>query len=131
MKTLFGDDIPAGAGPIDFSWFSERVDRCEEQSWHVAEQLLKQDVNVVLDWGFIRRERRDKANKRAAAHGHKVEWHILESDKEVRRDRVEGRNANRGETFAFAVTPAMFEFAERLYEPPQNDELPLAVRSQS
>jgi predicted kinase len=132
MKTLFGDDIPSGAGSIDFAWFSQRVDRCEEQSWQVAEQLLRQDVNVVLDWGFIRRERRDKANKRAAAaHGHQVEWHILESDKEVRQNRVEARNANRGETFAFASTPAMFEFAERLYEPPQNDELPSAIRFQT
>ena len=131
MNTLFGKDIPAGSGPSNFAWFTERVDRCEEQSWQIVEQLLRCDVNVVLDWGFIRRERRDKAKQRAVAAGHKVEWHVLESDKEVRRKRLEGRNANGGETFAFQVTPAMFDFAEHLYEAPQNEELPAAIRSPS
>ncbi|MBS1801237.1 MAG: ATP-binding protein [Acidobacteria bacterium] len=131
MNTLFGKDIPVGSGPSDFAWFSERVDGCEEQSWQIVEQLLRRDVNVVLDWGFIRRERRNKVNQRAAASDYKVEWHVLESDKEVRRERLEGRNENGGATFAFQVTPAMFDFAERLYEPPQKDELPSAIRSQS
>jgi predicted kinase len=131
MNTLFVKDIPAGSGPSNVAWFSERVDRCEDQSWQIVEQLLRRDVNVVLDWGFIRQERRNKANQRAASCDYKVEWHVLESDKEVRRKRLEERNANGGETFAFQVTPAMFDFAERLYEPPPHDELPLAIRSQS
>jgi len=90
MKTIFGRDIPTGSGPSNLTWFSERVDRCEEQSWQIAEQLLRRDVNVVLDWGFIRRERRDKANQRATAGNYIVEGHVLECDKEVRRKRLEG-----------------------------------------
>nr|WP_232296376.1 ATP-binding protein [Terriglobus sp. TAA 43] len=129
MNTLFVKDIPAGSGSSNFAWFSERVARCEDQSWQTVEQVLGQDVNVVLDWGFIRQERRKNVSQRAAASQCKIEWHVLEGATEIRRKRVEERNAKGGDTFAFQVTPAMFDFAERLDEPPSENELPLAIRS--
>ena len=41
----------------------------------------------------------------------------------MRAQRVRARNAARGETFSFEVTPAMFDFMETMFEPPVDAEL--------
>jgi predicted kinase len=130
MQTLFGADIPKsdGMSGVDFAWFAERVDRCEVQMWDTATQLLKKGSDVVLDWGFIRRERREKATSTAVQLGQEWQWHVVHADLEIRRARVLDRNTNQGETFAFTVTPAMFEFSEHIFEAPDAIELPMAIR---
>ena len=40
----------------------------------------------------------------------------------MRASRVRARNAARGQTFSFEVTPMMFEFMERWFEPPDATE---------
>jgi predicted kinase len=130
MQNLFVGDLPAEAGmaKIDFAWFSERVDRCEKQIWVVAEQLLKQGTTVILDLGFIRKNRREKARNTASSLGFASQMHIVHADLETRRARVSVRNSNKGETYALTVTPAMFAFAEKMYEAPDDDESVLAIQ---
>ena len=41
------------------------------------------------------------------------------------------RNVVRGETFAIAVTPDLFDFIEGVFEPPEPDELIGAIISES
>lgn len=131
MQTLFGADIPKsdGMNGVDFAWFAERVDRCEDQMWDVAKQALDRGSSVIFDWGFIRSERREKAILTARRLGYDTQWHIVDAPLEVRRCRVSDRNLAQGDTFAFAVTPAMFDFAEHLYQTPSTEELPTAVRA--
>ncbi|MBB5060295.1 putative kinase [Granulicella aggregans] len=107
---------------VDLAWFAERVDRCERQVWSVAEQLLTQGQSVVLNLGFIRKARRDKARAAAAAVGFETKLHVVDADLETRRTRVADRNSSQGNTYAFAVTPAMFAFAENMYEAPDISE---------
>jgi predicted kinase len=133
MQNLFGGDLPKESemAKVDFAWFSERVDRCEVQIWSVAEQLLNQGQNVILDLGFIRKARRDKARGTASELGFKSQLHIVDADIETRRDRVSIRNSSKAQTYAFAVTPAMFAFAEKMYEMPDEVELEHAITFQS
>jgi predicted kinase len=130
MQHLFVGDLPAEAGmaKIDFAWFSERVDRCEKQIWSVAEQLLKQGRTVVLDLGFIRKNRREKARNTASSLGFASQMHIVNADLETRLARVSVRSSTKGETYSLAVTPAMFEFAEKMYEAPEDDESAAAIQ---
>lgn len=129
MQTLFGADIPIreGMAAVDFIWFAERINRCEDQIWDVSAQLLQRDVSVIFDWGFIRRERRDQAAEIAGELGYATQWHVLDVPLDIRQRRVADRNAQQGETFAFSVTPAMFAFAERMYEAPDRSELISAI----
>jgi predicted kinase len=124
MQNLFGGDLPkeSDMAKVDYAWFAERVDRCEVQIWSVAEQLLKDGRNVILDLGFIRKARRDKARGAASGHGFQCQLHIVDADIETRRTRVADRNSSLGHTYAFAVTPAMFAFAEKMYEAPDGVE---------
>ena len=119
MATLYGADIPSPgkSGPIDFAWYAERVDRCESMIWQLCRQQIAQRRSVVLDLGFLRRARRQKFVEWAAAEGAEAQVHLLEVDVALRRQRVAERNQRRAETFSFAVTDEMFDFAETLFEP--------------
>jgi hypothetical protein len=46
---------------------------------------------------------------------------------DVRRNRVVARNNSKGDTFAFEVTPAMFDFMEKHFEPPTEAERSRAI----
>jgi predicted kinase len=56
MQTLFAKDMQS----LDYAWILERVDRCHQQIWEVAEQILKLNGNVILDLGFTSRQHRDR-----------------------------------------------------------------------
>ena len=129
MQNIFGADLPqeSDMAKVDFAWFSERVDRCEVQIWTVANQLLNRGQNVILDLGFIRKARRDKARGTASGFGFQCLLHVVDADLETRRDRVSIRNSSKGQNYAFAVTPAMFVFAEKMYEAPDEVESKHAI----
>ena len=43
MQTLFAKDMES----LDFSWMMERVERCQQQIWDVASQILVKKGNVL------------------------------------------------------------------------------------
>ncbi len=115
MATLFHMDAPS---PPSLDWGLERVARCERQIWNTAAPLLALGIDVVLDLGFLRREQRDRFR---ALTSSPVRLVLVDAPAGVRRERV--RERNRGsETFSVEVSDAMFEWAERFYEPPEDDE---------
>jgi predicted kinase len=93
----------------------------------VAQQLLYQGQSVILDFGFIRKARREKARRTATGFGFQTQLHVVDADVETRRIRVTLRNSSQGNTYAFAVTPAMFAFAEKMYEAPDEAESEEAI----
>ena len=133
MHRLFGGDAPVTTGmkTVDFAWFAERVDRCEDQIWTVAEQLLASKTSVILDFGFIRQGRREKAVRHAERLGFPCRLHLVEADLETRRRRIDDRNLNRGQTYAFTTTPEMLAFAEHMYEAPSSQEMKDTIRIQT
>ena len=125
---LYGPDVQ---GPIEFPWMLERLGRCNAQIWSTAEAVLAAGTSVVLDIGAMRRADRERIRQTADAKGLSLQWHFVDAPQEVRRARVAGRNAAKGETFVMEVTPAMFEMLEAIYEPPAPAELEGAVLSVS
>jgi predicted kinase len=125
---LFAPDLN---GPIEFPWMLERLARCNQLIWSTAEAVLAAGTSVVLDTGGMRRADRDRIRQMAEAKGLSVQWHFVDAPQEVRRARVDGRNAAKGETFVMEVTPQMFQMLEAIYEPPEPAELEGAVLSVS
>jgi predicted kinase len=125
---LFGPDLK---GPIEFAWMMERLTRCNQLIMSTAEAVLAAGASVVLDAGGMRKADRDRTRQFAEARGFAVQWHFVDAPREVRRARVEGRNAAKGETFVAEVTPEMFQMLEAVYEPPTPAELEGAVLSVS
>ena len=121
---LFGPDLQ---GPIEFAWMLERLGRCNQQIWSTAADVLAVGTSVVLDVGAMRRADRERIRQTAEAKGLSLQWHFVDAPQEVRRARIAGRNAAKGETFVMEVTPQMFEMLEGVYEPPEPAELEGAV----
>jgi predicted kinase len=120
MVNLFLADRPE---PLSLAWAVERTARCEAQMWAVADQLIARGVDVVFDAGLSKREHRDRFRQRAAQVGAEYKLHFLDVDVQTRRSRVQRRNAERQGTMALQVTDAMFDWMERWFETPSDDEL--------
>jgi len=128
MARLFAADMPE---PIEYDWMIERVARCEAQIWSTAAATMAAGTSVILDIGLMRRDDRARVREIAGATGLPLQWHFVDAPQDVRRARVAGRNQIRGETFAIAVSPDMFDFIEGVYEPPEPGELDGAILSAS
>ena len=120
MHELFAPDI---VDMLDFGWIMARVRRCEQRIRGTALDVLRTGTPVVLDLGLMKTASRAAFRAWAAEHGHALGDHFVHARAPVRAERVRARNATRGETFSFEVTPAMFEFMEGMFEPPAGSEL--------
>lgn len=122
MTTLFGPD---SGQPPRWDWVVERVQRCENQIVAQALDAARRDVPSVLDLSFLRRDDRRRLATRAQEAGVGVALHFLDVPSDERWRRVAARNAEQGETFSLVVPRPIFDFVERLFEPPGADELAL------
>jgi len=119
MARLFGPDRPE-VGTMQ--WYLERKDRCIEQIWRVASAMIEAGANVVLELGLIQRASRHAFYARADASGLELRVLVLDAPREVRRQRVQRRNAQKGATFAMEVPDHVFDLASDLWEPPDDEE---------
>jgi predicted kinase len=120
MVNLFLRDRPE---PMSVAWAVERAARCELQMWSVADQLLGRRIDVIFDVGLFRREHRERFRARAAQAGAQSKLHYLDVDCETRRRRVRQRNQDGTTAAPFIVTDAMFDWMDRSFEAPDDDEL--------
>ncbi|HEX5737195.1 MAG TPA: ATP-binding protein [Hydrogenophaga sp.] len=120
MAELFGPDVPQQG---TMGWIMTRVARCESRIWQTAREVAQKGLPVVLDLGFMRANDRARFASLAAQEGLPVQRHFVSADAGVRRARVRERNQVRGATFAFEVTPAMFDAMDPHFEAPSTEEL--------
>ena len=119
MAALFMMDAP---DPLTLDWALPRTQRCEQQIWAVARQLLAHGTDVVVELGFFKRDQRERIRELVREAGVPLETHVLEVPREVRRDRVRLRNQGSA-TYTVAVDDAMFDWAENYYETLDEREL--------
>lgn len=120
MVTLFGADRP---DPIEFEWMMERIGRCETLIWSMAERAARQGTSSILDLGFTKSSHRQKFADLARDAGLPVRLCFVDVPADERWKRVQGRNAEQGETYAMEVTREMFDFMENMWEPPGEAEM--------
>ncbi|WP_425147943.1 AAA family ATPase [Deinococcus sp.] len=125
MTRLYAADQPPA---LTLAWIGPRVQRCEAAIWEVCTQLVALGGQAVLDLGLLRRQDRARVLHLAWVAGIPVTLSVVEAEPALRRARVLERNHRRGNTSALDVTPAMFDFMERLYEAPDAAELARAVQ---
>jgi predicted kinase len=116
---LFGKEAPQ---PMLLEWWAERCRRCSERVWSVCREVLAQDIDVVLDFGFPGLAQREEYRRLAAQAGAAVHLHIVTADARLRWQRVQARNRDQAETFALIVTEDMFRGSEAWWEPPSEAE---------
>lgn len=124
LLDLFGPDL---SPPLDLAWVMQRVRRCEARIWTTALAVTGQGMDVVLDLGCMKAADRQRFLRLAEEASRPLQTHFVHAKAETRRQRVAARNAERGETFAFPVSPAMFDMMETQYEAPSAQELARAT----
>jgi len=125
MHTLFGDDRPQ---QMDLVWAMTRVARCEARIWATCQEILASGRDVVLEIGAMRATDRERLKSIVEAAGHRLALCFVDADREVRRQRVLQRNREKGDTYTFEVTPAMFDAMETYFERPDETELGSTTR---
>jgi predicted kinase len=120
MARLFGRDERPAVGRLE--WYVERRDRCIEQLWQLTKQLIGVGTNVVLEIGLIQQREREEFYARVDQERMGLTVYVIDAPRELRRERVQRRNEEQGETFSMEVPPYFFELASDMWEPPQEDE---------
>jgi len=119
MATLFRPDRPE-TGVLE--WYVERTQRCIEQIWSVATDLIDVGTDVVLEIGLIQRRERERFYRRLDTARTDVAIYVLDAPRDVRWERVQERNQTRGETFSMVVPPHIFDLASDMWEAPDEAE---------
>lgn len=120
---LFSPDRPS----TDFvPWYVERKQRLLDHMWQHAVALVSAGTVPIVELGLIRRADRSELYGRADALGVDLMVYVLDVPRDVRRERVRRRNAERGPTFSMVVPEHIFDMASDMWEPP--DELEVAER---
>ena len=114
MAVLFRPDRPE-TGLVE--WYVERANRCVEQIWALAQELVASGTGAVLELGLLQRAARESFYQRVEAAGFGLSIYALDAPRDLRRSRVQARNAQRGPTFSMLVPPEIFELASDLWEP--------------
>ena len=119
-KTLFLDDKKPDDG---LEWFLERIDRAEVMIMDLVQQLENSKTDSILDLGLSKFEHREKFRKFAESNRFELKTHFLDIPKETRLERIIKRNKEKGNTFEFEVSKENFDFMERWFEKPSEEEM--------
>ena len=107
----------------DFHWFYERVQRYCAQMRDTAEQLIASHIPAIFDCGLTNRQERRIFYDWADGQGFATALHFLDVDPETRWQRVQIRNADRGDTYRIQVSREMFDFMQNLWQAPNRAEM--------
>ncbi len=128
MTSLFTPDLD---GDIEYDWAMTRIGRAEGLIWSHVRQLMKINVDAVLDLGLLQLVHRQKFYDLAQEDGFDICLYLVDADRETRWQRVEGRNRDKGATYSMEVDRGMFDFCENLFERPEGDELKITIHHSS
>jgi len=127
LAKLFVPDAPEGLleQPMQVvgAWASEKYERCRGQIWSICQQLLKNNINIVLDGAAANKAQRNMIRKKAKDYNTGFQLHYVTAEPDVRHKRVFERNNQQADTYSLDVTQAMFEHTEVFFEAPTGDEL--------
>jgi hypothetical protein len=113
MARLFGNDPPA-------SIFTKKALAIVNQMEPIWTRCLSLGLDVVLDFGFWRRDERDHVRRLAQAAGARSLLYVLECSEEEAWKRIDARN--RAAHAGLYIAPATFKQLRTRLEPPGEDE---------
>lgn len=92
-----------------------------------ALDALRAGCDVVLDWGFWKKEERQAVRAQYEAAGFAQQWHYADPPEEQWRRNIEKRNAEvlAGESPDYYVDEGLFNKLMANFEPPEEGEIDL------
>ena len=103
----------------------EYVERTEKYLLNKSLELIKKDINIVLDWGFWTKAERESVKRFYKSCNIECELHYIDINEETWKYRLNKRNnavlAN--ETSAYYVDDNLAEKFASIFEVPRKDEI--------
>ncbi|WP_266157491.1 AAA family ATPase [Dyella silvatica] len=115
IAELFSQDRPH---EDTMAWYIERTRRCLRQIWKISQSLIGVGTDVVLEIGLIQRHEREAFCAQIDEQAIDLTLYVLDAPRDIRRQRVQQRNAEKGATFSMVVPAEIFELASDLWQPP-------------
>ena len=120
MVTLFSEDRPQ----VNFiEWYTTCKQRCIEQIWKVATDVMALSGNVVLELGLVQKLDREAFYERVDRTNHELKVYLLDTPFNERWRRVQQRNSEQAGTFKMQVSEEMFQLANSFWEEPEEREI--------
>lgn len=115
---LYSPDRPTGNF---IPWYVERKDRLIDLILSYARSVLATN-SIALELGLIQQTPRLALLRQLQEEGIPFCVHVLDVPKSVRRECVQRRNTEQGETFSMVVSDEIFEITSSLWEAPDEFE---------
>ncbi len=106
--------------------------RLKEYLLNKSLELIKQDINVILDWGFWTKEERESIKNFFSSRGIEAEMHYIEISDETWHHRLNKRNSAvlAGEHIAYFVDENLaLKFASK-FEAPDEYEIDIVHKEE-
>ena len=109
-------------------------DYCENVQKYLFDkslELIEVGVNVILDWGFWQKDKRDFAKEFFRSRNIGCELHYIDVNDEIWELRIAKRNSSisHGELNAYFVDENLARKFGAIFEPPSDDEIDVRVKA--
>lgn len=101
----------------------ERHTKIEELMWKISEKVLKSGSDVILDFGFWTKSKRDEFRRKARSLGENSKIHYMDVSNDIIWERLSVRNTLAGKNAIFYVGKEEFDEWSGLFEIPAGEEL--------
>lgn len=107
----------------------EYTEKIQRYFFEKSVELIQNEINVILDWGFWSKLRRLEAKEFYALHNIECEFYYIDISDELWKERIIHRNklVLKGENEAYIIDSNLIEKFESVFEPPSKDEIDVWV----
>ena len=108
----------------------EYCDNLQKYLFEKSLEIIKIGRDVILDWGFWQKGKRDFAKEFYRRREIPCELHYIDVSEEVWRQRLEKRNSavSAGKTNSYYVDENLAEKFNSIFEPPNEDEIDKLIK---
>ena len=108
----------------------EYVERTEKYLLNKSLELIENNINVVLDWGFWTKAERKAVKEFYKSRNIECEFHYIDISDEVWKSRLRKRNndVRANETSAYYVDDNLATKFASIFEVPSEDEIDIVYR---
>ena len=120
--------FPEGAGEL----LDTYVERAEGLLFRISLDIVRMGIDVILDWGFWTREKRDYARQFYKENGVACELHYLEVPDRLWQQRIAERDrlVENGSVSAYYVDKGLAEKCLEFFQVPDENEIDKIIRQE-